>query len=60
MALLYRSNAQSRILEHALFAPASPTSVRGLRFFERQEVKHALAYCAWPPTWTTTRPSRGW
>ena len=45
MALLYRSNAQSRILEHALFRAGIAYKVYGgLRFFERQEVKHALAY----------------
>jgi DNA helicase-2/ATP-dependent DNA helicase PcrA len=45
MALLYRSNAQSRVLEHALFSASVPYRVYGgLRFFERQEVKHALAY----------------
>ena len=45
MALLYRSNAQSRILEHALFRAGVPYRVYGgLRFFERQEVKHAIAY----------------
>ncbi len=45
MALLYRSNAQSRILEHALFAANLPYRVYGgLRFFERAEIKHALAY----------------
>ncbi len=45
IALLYRSNAQSRVLEHALFNAAIPYRVYGgLRFFERQEVKHALAY----------------
>ena len=45
MALLYRSNAQSRILEHSLFrAGISYRVYGGLRFFERQEVKHALAY----------------
>jgi DNA helicase-2/ATP-dependent DNA helicase PcrA len=45
MALLYRSNAQSRILEHSLFRAGVPYKVYGgLRFFERQEVKHALAY----------------
>jgi DNA helicase-2/ATP-dependent DNA helicase PcrA len=45
MALLYRSNAQSRILEHALFRAGLAYKVYGgLRFFERQEVKHALAY----------------
>ncbi len=45
IALLYRSNAQSRILEHALFSAGVPYRVYGgLRFFERQEIKHALAY----------------
>jgi len=44
-ALLYRSNAQSRVLESALFNAAIPYRVYGgLRFFERAEVKHALAY----------------
>ena len=45
IGILYRSNAQSRVLEHALFNAAIPYRVYGgLRFFERQEVKHALAY----------------
>ncbi len=45
MALLYRSNAQSRVLEHALVSAGVAYRVYGgLRFFERQEVKHALAY----------------
>jgi DNA helicase-2/ATP-dependent DNA helicase PcrA len=45
MAVLYRSNAQSRVLEHALFnASVSYRVYGGLRFFERQEIKHALAY----------------
>src|SRR5262245_56184074 len=45
IAVLYRSNAQSRVLEHALFTANLPYRVYGgLRFFERQEVKHALAY----------------
>jgi len=45
IALLYRSNAQSRVLEHALFNASIAYRVYGgLRFFERQEVKHALAY----------------
>jgi len=45
IALLYRSNAQSRVLEHALFNAGMPYRVYGgLRFFERQEIKHALAY----------------
>jgi DNA helicase-2/ATP-dependent DNA helicase PcrA len=45
VAFLYRSNAQSRILEHALFSQGIPYRVYGgLRFFERMEIKHALAY----------------
>lgn len=45
IALLYRSNAQSRVLEHALFSANLPYRVYGgLRFFERAEIKHALAY----------------
>ena len=45
IALLYRSNAQSRVLESALFNAGIPYRVYGgLRFFERAEVKHALAY----------------
>jgi DNA helicase II / ATP-dependent DNA helicase PcrA len=45
IALLYRSNAQSRVLESALFNAGLPYRVYGgLRFFERAEVKHALAY----------------
>ncbi|QVQ27533.1 UvrD-helicase domain-containing protein [Achromobacter deleyi] len=45
IAVLYRSNAQSRVLEHAIFSAGIPYKVYGgLRFFERQEIKHALAY----------------
>ncbi|MDQ6618694.1 MAG: UvrD-helicase domain-containing protein [Pseudomonadota bacterium] len=45
VAVLYRSNAQSRVLEHALFNAAIPYRVYGgMRFFERAEIKHALAY----------------
>ena len=45
IAVLYRSNAQSRVLESALFTAGIPYRVYGgLRFFERAEVKHALAY----------------
>ncbi len=45
IALLYRSNAQSRVLEHALVSRGLSYRVYGgLRFFERQEIKHALAY----------------
>jgi len=45
IGLLYRSNAQSRVLEHALFNTSLSYRVYGgLRFFERQEIKHALAY----------------
>ena len=45
VAILYRSNAQSRVIEHALFSEGLPYRVYGgLRFFERTEIKHALAY----------------
>src|SRR5216117_3813458 len=45
IALLYRSNSQSRVLEHALFNAGMPYRVYGgMRFFERAEIKHALAY----------------
>ncbi|MGH6626904.1 MAG: UvrD-helicase domain-containing protein [Burkholderiaceae bacterium] len=45
IAVLYRSNAQSRVIETALFNAAVPYRVYGgLRFFERAEIKHALAY----------------
>jgi len=45
VALLYRSNAQSRVVEHALFSQGIAYRVYGgLRFFERAEIKHALAY----------------
>ncbi|MDR7306489.1 UvrD-helicase domain-containing protein [Rhodoferax saidenbachensis] len=45
IAVLYRSNAQSRVIETTLFNAAIPYRVYGgLRFFERAEIKHALAY----------------
>ena len=45
IALLYRSNAQSRVFEHALFGAGIPYRVYGgMRFFERAEIKNALAY----------------
>jgi len=44
-ACCYRSNAQSRIIEHGAFSNGIPYRVYGgLRFFERMEIKHALAY----------------
>jgi len=44
-AVLYRSNAQSRVIEEALMQMGVPYRVYGgLRFFERQEIKDALAY----------------
>ena len=43
--MLYRSNAQSRVFEENLLAAGIPYRVYGgLRFFERAEVKDALAY----------------
>ena len=45
VAVLYRSNAQSRVVETALFNAGLPYRVYGgMRFFERAEIKHALAY----------------
>ena len=45
VAVLYRSNAQSRVLEEAFLQADIPYRIYGgLRFFERAEVKNALAY----------------
>ncbi|MGE5623946.1 MAG: 3'-5' exonuclease, partial [Bacillota bacterium] len=45
VAILYRSNAQSRVFEERLMLEAIPYRVYGgLRFFERQEIKDGLAY----------------
>jgi len=45
VAVLYRSNAQSRVLEEALLRAQIPYRIYGgLRFFERAEIKNALAY----------------
>ncbi len=45
IAILYRSNAQSRQFEEKLMATGTPYRVYGgLRFFERAEIKNALAY----------------
>ena len=45
IAILYRSNAQSRVFEEAFIAGRIPYKVYGgLRFFERAEIKDALAY----------------
>lgn len=44
-AVLYRSNSQSRVLEEALIRAQIPYRIYGgMRFFERQEIKDALAY----------------
>ncbi|WP_318445580.1 DNA helicase II [Photobacterium leiognathi] len=44
-AFLYRSNAQSRVLEEALIQAGLPYRIYGgMRFFERQEIKDALSY----------------
>ncbi len=45
VAILYRSNAQSRVFEEKLIASGVPYQVYGgLRFFDRAEIKNALAY----------------
>ncbi|WP_413113043.1 DNA helicase II [Thaumasiovibrio sp. DFM-14] len=44
-AILYRSNAQSRVLEEALIQQGMPYRIYGgMRFFERQEIRDALSY----------------
>jgi DNA helicase-2/ATP-dependent DNA helicase PcrA len=45
IAILYRSNAQSRVLEEALIRAAIPYRIYGgQRFYERMEIRNALAY----------------
>ena len=45
IAVLYRANAQSRLLEKAMMERALPYRIYGgTRFFDRMEIKHALAY----------------
>ena len=45
VAIMYRTNAQSRILEETFVARGLPyLLVRGTRFYDRREVKDALAY----------------
>jgi DNA helicase-2/ATP-dependent DNA helicase PcrA len=44
IAVLYRTNAQSRVLEEAFLDALVPYQVVGTRFFERKEVKDVLAY----------------
>ncbi|KKW47799.1 MAG: DNA/RNA helicase, superfamily I [Candidatus Kaiserbacteria bacterium GW2011_GWA2_58_9] len=44
IAVLYRDNFQSRVLEEALLAAGIPYRVVGTRFFERREVKDVLSY----------------
>ena len=44
-AILYRSNAQSRVLEEVLLRSQIPYKIYGgQRFFERMEIKNVLAY----------------
>jgi DNA helicase-2/ATP-dependent DNA helicase PcrA len=45
VAVLYRTNAQSRVIEEALLHAGIPyTLVRGVRFYERKEIKDVLSY----------------
>ena len=45
MAILYRTNAQSRVLEEALIKRALPyIMVGGTKFYDRKEIKDVLAY----------------
>ena len=61
IAILYRSNAQSRVIEHALFSAAIPYHVYGgQRYFQRAEVKHAIAYLQLMDNPQMIRPSCAW
>ncbi|MEN9582142.1 MAG: hypothetical protein RL641_96 [Candidatus Parcubacteria bacterium] len=44
IAVLYRTNFQSRILEEAMLAQEVPYTVLGVRFFDRKEIRDLLAY----------------
>jgi DNA helicase-2/ATP-dependent DNA helicase PcrA len=44
VAILYRANFQSRILEEAMLKYSIPYQVLGIKFFERKEIKDTLAY----------------
>ncbi len=44
IAILYRANFQSRVLEEAMLAKQIPYQVLGVKFFERKEIKDLLAY----------------
>ncbi|MBP9802704.1 MAG: UvrD-helicase domain-containing protein [Candidatus Pacebacteria bacterium] len=44
LAILYRANFQSRVLEEALLRYNIPYQVLGIKFFERKEIKDTLAY----------------
>ena len=45
VAILYRSNAQSRVLEEAILRDSLPYKIYGgLRFYERAEIKNAMSY----------------
>ncbi len=44
IAVLYRANFQSRVIEEAFLSRSLPYQVLGVRFFERKEIKDALSY----------------
>jgi DNA helicase-2/ATP-dependent DNA helicase PcrA len=47
LAVLYRTNSQSRAIEDAMMREGIPYRIiGGVRFYERKEIKDALAYCA--------------
>ena len=60
-AILYRSNAQSRVLEAALLQADIPYRIYGgQRFYERLEIKNALAYLRLMLTAMTMLPLNEW
>jgi superfamily I DNA/RNA helicase len=59
-AILYRSNAQSRVLEEALLQASMPYRIYGGMRFERQEIKDALSYLRLIATAMTTPHLSAW
>ena len=58
-AVFYRTNAQSRTFEEAFIRIGTGKVVCGVRFYERREVRDAIAYCVPSPTDPTTSPYAG-
>jgi DNA helicase-2/ATP-dependent DNA helicase PcrA len=55
IAVLYRANFQSRVLEEAFIRANVTYNLLGTKFFERKEVKDVMSYCAQPLTGHVSR-----